>query len=166
MPDQKLLLDTIYDLSHETLRYSSYYFRLKRSLHRSSIGVNQRALRGTGDKRSQSTGDSRPSKVDSNLVKSTQILRSHETLNEVVKSSRQKENISKSSRTSSSSSKDLNILNNGSLQEELVKAVKNHFQENFKSNKHNKKFQKNVQPTVQKDDSSDDDIEGIYSIVI
>ena len=148
------------------MRYSSYYFRLKRSLHRSSIGVNQRALRGTGDKRSQSTGDSRPSKVDSNLVKSTQILRSHETLNEVVKSSRQKENISKSSRTSSSSSKDLNILNNGSLQEELVKAVKNHFQENFKSNKHNKKFQKNVQPTVQKDDSSDDDIEGIYSIVI
>ena len=148
------------------MRYSSSYFRLKRSLHRSSIGVNQRALRGTGDKRSQSTGDSRPSKVDSNLVKSTQILRSHETLNEVVKSSRQKENISKSSRTSSSSSKDLNILNNGSLQEELVKAVKNHFQENFKSNKHNKKFQKNVQPTVPKDDSSDDDIEGIYSVVI
>ena len=146
------------------MRHSSSHFRLKRSLHRSAIDANQRALRGTGDKRSPSTGNSRPSKVDSNLVKSTQILRSHETLNEVVKSSRQKENISKSSRTSSSSSKDLNILNNGSLQEELVKAVKTHFQENFKSYKHYKNVQKNPQATPPKDDSSDDDIEGIYCI--
>ena len=164
MSNRKLLLDTIYDISNETLRYCSFHFRLKRSLHRSPIGANQRALRGTGDKRSQSTCDSRHSKVDSNLVKSTQILRSHETSKEVVKSSRQKENISKSSRTSSSLSKDLNILNNGSLQEELVKAVKNHFQENFKSNKHYKKVQKDLQPTPPKDDSSDDDIEGIYRI--
>ena len=72
------------------------------------------------------------------------------------------EKISKSSHSSTNSSKDFDLLENGFLQEELVKAVKNHFQENFKSNKNNKKSLRNQQVNPSKSGSSDDEIEGMY----
>ena len=146
-------------LRNENLKCIFLFFRLKRSLNGSASGANQRALRGTEEGSNQPILDSTPN-VEQNLVKNSQIQRSHETVNNVVKTSRQKENISKSSRSSSNASKELTILENGFLQEELVKAVQNHFLEKFKLNKPSKKLQKDQQKNPSKDESSDDDIEG------
>ena len=136
---------------------------MKRSFHRSPNGTKQRNLRGTADQFYQPIRDSlSPSRVDPSLVENSEIQRSHENTNDAAKENVQKKTISKSSHLSTNSSKDFDLLENRFLQEELVKAVKNHFQENFKSNKNNKKTlrDQNVKPS--KSGSSDDEIEGMY----
>ena len=136
---------------------------MKRSFPRSPNGTKQRNLRGTADQFYQPIGDSlSPSKLDPSLVENSPIQRSHENTNDAAKENVQKKTISKSSHLSTNSSKDFDLLENRFLQEELVKAVKNHFQENFKSNKNNKKTlrDQNVKPS--KSGSSDDEIEGMY----
>ena len=147
-------------LQGHSIKLNSNY-RLKKSLPGSVVGTNQRVLRGS-DQRSRSTISSSisPSKLGSSLVESSQVQRSHENPPDVTKPSQQKENISKSSRSSSILTKDFDLLENEILQEELVNAVKNHFQENLKFCKNTKKVPKDPFPRQTKDDSSDDDIEG------
>ena len=140
---------------------------MKRSFHGSSIGTKQRNLRGTADQFCQPIRDSvSPSRVDSSLAENSLIQRSHENTNDAAKANFQNETISKSSHLSNNSSKDFDILENGFLQEELVKAVKNHFQENFKSNKNTKKTLRDQQVKPSKSGSSDDDIEGMYLVCL
>lgn len=140
---------------------------MKRSFHGSSIGTKQRNLRGTADQFCQPIRDSlSPSRVDLSLVEKSPIKRSHENTNDAAKENFRMEKISKSSHSSTNSRKDFDLLENGFLQEELVKAVKNHFQENFKSNKNNKKSLRNQQVNPSKSGSSDDEIEGMYLVCL
>ena len=140
---------------------------MKRSFHGSSIGTKQRNLRGTADQFCQPIRDSlSPSRVDPSLVENSPIQRSHENTNDAAKENFHKETISKSSHSATNSSKDFDLLENGFLQDELVKAVKNHFQENFKSNKNNKKTLRDQQVKPSKSGSSDDEIEGMYLVCL
>ena len=140
---------------------------MKKSFHGSSNGTKQRNLRGTADQFCQPIRDSlSPSRVDSSLAENSLIQRSHANTNDAAKANFQNEAISKSSHLSNNSSKDFDILENGFLQEELVKAVKNHFQENFKSNKNTKKTLRDQQVKPSKSGSSDDEIEGMYLVCL
>ena len=53
-------------------------------------------------------------------------------------------------------------MENDFLHEELVKAVKTHFQENLSWQKNSNKVSSDKSSKHSKDDSSDDDIEGIF----
>ena len=147
-------------LQGHLIKFSSIY-RLRRSFHGSVSETNQRVLRGSDQKIKTTISNSiSPSKLGPSLVENSQIQRSHEKTSDVTKPSPQKENISKSSRSSSILTKDFDLLENEILQEELVNAVKNHFQENFQLNKPTKKVPTGPLSKLSKDDSSDDDIEG------
>ena len=141
------------------IKYHNYHYRLKKSQHGTPVGTIQRPSRGSGgdgDQRiNRSSISNPPSRLNQNLDNS-QLQRSHEPT--TVSSSLQKENISTKSR--SITTKEFDLMENDFLHEELVKAVKTHFQENLNWQKNSNKVALDKSSKHSKDDSSDDDIEG------
>ena len=136
--------------------------RLKKQQHYGgSIGSTQRhsggGAGGVGDIRNARPSSSKnpaPSRLNPNtcLSEETQIQRSQGT-------NQQKENIG--------STKQLDLMENNLLQDELVKAVKTHFQDSrnwqkvYSTNVNKVPSSAAMQPP--KEDSSDDEIEGTIS---
>ena len=129
-----------------------------------------RTLRGnvdaTADSRINRPAGTKPSSLpsahNSSLPVSleTQIQRSHET-NESSRSIQKENMILSKSQSSTNTQKDFEFLGNDFLQEELVNAVKTHFQENLNWQKNSDKTPLDNLSKHSKDESSDDDIEGI-----
>ena len=120
----------------------------------------------TADRRINRPAGTKPSSLpsahNSSLPVSleTQIQRSHET-NESSRSIQKENMILSKSQSSTTTQKDFEFLGNDFLQEELVNAVKTHFQENLNWQKNSDKTPLDNLSKHSKDESSDDDIEGI-----